>query len=105
MSSPTGIWTGWNNAGFCSFFTKKEAEIPNKNAPAYGKQVLFIAGGGVLDAPRAVASIRPYITWCLVLLFCIRCRLGRCVQGVRIGEIVDDIAAIVVHLGAVTVLD
>ena len=20
----TAIWTGWNNAGFCSFFTKKE---------------------------------------------------------------------------------
>ena len=27
---PTGIWTGWSNLrGFCSFFAKKEAEIPN----------------------------------------------------------------------------
>ena len=27
---PTGIWTGWSNLrGFCSFFTKKEAESPN----------------------------------------------------------------------------
>ena len=30
---PTGIWTGWSNLRgirkFCSFFAKKEAEIPN----------------------------------------------------------------------------
>ena len=67
MSSPTGIWTGWNNAGFCSFFTKKEAEIPNKKAPAYGKQVLFYCrgrrprrpAGGCRHPPLQVVFILP----------------------------------------------
>ena len=59
MSSPTGIWTGWNNAGFCSFFTKKEAEIPNKKHLLMVSRCFFIAGGGVLDAPRADAGVRP----------------------------------------------
>lgn len=91
--------------GFVPSLQRRKQKSQTKMHLLMVSRCFFIAGGGVLDAPRAVASIRPYITWCLVLLFCIRCRLGRCVQGVRIGEIVDDIAAIVVHLAAVTVLD
>ena len=74
MSSPTGIWTGWNNAGFCSFFTKKEAEIPNKKHLLMVSRCFFIAGGGVLDAPRADAGVRP----CKSFLFCRVLGLGFC---------------------------
>lgn len=66
----TAIWTGWNNAGVCSFFTKKEAEIPNKNAPALGKAGAFLfAEGGVLDAT------------CKLFLFCRLFFLGGCLRG------------------------
>lgn len=74
----TAIWTGWNNAGGCSFFTKKEAEIPNKNAPALGKAGAFLfAGDGVLNATRADAGSRPY----KLFLFCRLFFLGGCLRG------------------------
>ena len=54
MSSLMGIWTGWNNAGFCSFFTKKEPKkFQTKMHLLMVSRCFFIAGGGVLDAPRA----------------------------------------------------
>ena len=56
---PTGIWTGWSNLrGFCSFFAKKEAEIPNhaiKRHLLEVEQVPF----GVLGGRGRTCPARP----------------------------------------------